>query len=413
MEMDYVFSLFDEEKEVKKYNSERGKSMSFNIDSAQPNFTKIKVVGVGGGGGNAVNRMVQYGLEGAEFIVVNTDLQALTLNSTPQKIQIGEKLTKGLGSGGDPTVGEKAAEESREELERAIKGADLVFIAAGLGGGTGTGAAPIVAEVAKSSDALTVAFVTTPFWFEGTPRSKAAQEGYDKLRSSVDSIVKVPNDKLLEMAGKNTPLNESFRLADDALRQGIQGLTEIIVKPSFMNLDFADVKKILKNSGTAHMGIATAKGDNRVIEAVKQAIQSPLLDTSIKGAKGIILNIIVDPGVSLPEIEEASRVLKEAASPDAETMLGVDINDQLEDEVHVTVIATGFDSSYATKYNPQNTRTQYPQQEAVLTKPQAQREDNPIPGRPLIQRSGNDYNNSEPELPTFVKKSPKRIQMDD
>ena len=225
--------------------------MPLGLDTENANFTKIKVIGVGGGG-NAVNRMVAYGLEGAEFIVVNTDKQALYLSNTPEKIQIGEKLTKGLGSGGDPSIGEKAAEESREELEQAVKGADLVFIAAGLGGGTGTGAAPVVAELAKNSDALTVAFVTTPFWFEGTPRSKAAHEGYEKLRGCVDSIVKVPNDKLLEMAGKNTPLMESFKLADDALRQGIQGLTEIIVKPSFMNLDFADVKKVMRNSGSAH-----------------------------------------------------------------------------------------------------------------------------------------------------------------
>ena len=382
------------------------------------NFTKIKVIGVGGGGSNAVNRMVDYGLEGAEFIVVNTDAQALSLSSTPTKIQIGEKLTKGLGSGGDPSNGEKAAEESREAIEAAVQGADLVFIAAGLGGGTGTGAAPIVADIAKNTDALTVDFVTTPFWFEGTPRSKAAEEGYNKLRETVDSIVKIPNDKLLEIAGKSTPLSESFKLADDALRQGIQGLTEIIVKPSYINLDFADVKKIMKNSGTAHMGIATAKGDNRVTDAVKQAIMSPLLDTSIDGAKGIILNIIVDPGVSITEIEEATAILKDAANPDAETMVGVDIDMNLEDEVHVTVIATGFESQYETNYSSGAGHQTY---KAPKREDSKRKSDEPelgfggqMVGKPVIERKRLEYTEeTEPELPTFVRKSPKRIQMDD
>lgn len=388
--------------------------MPLGLDTENANFTKIKVIGVGGGGGNAVNRMVAYGLEGAEFIVVNTDKQALYLSNTPEKIQIGEKLTKGLGSGGDPSIGEKAAEESREELEQAVKGADLVFIAAGLGGGTGTGAAPVVAELAKNNDALTVAFVTTPFWFEGTPRSKAAHEGYEKLRGCVDSIVKVPNDKLLETAGKNTPLGESFKLADDALRQGIQGLTEIIVKPSFMNLDFADVKKVMRNSGTAHMGIGVAKGENRVIDAVKQAILSPLLDTTIQGAKGIILNMIVDPACALPEIEEASRVLKASASPDAETMLGVDIDTSLEDEVRVTVIATGFDSAYSAKEPAKK-----PARGGVIDKiGQHDGEEDPaLPGRLQIEPNTIkpiDYSEGiELEIPEFKHLSPKRIRMDD
>ena len=384
--------------------------MPLGLDTENANFTKIKVIGVGGGGGNAVNRMVSYGLEGAEFIVVNTDKQALYLSNTPQKIQIGEKLTKGLGSGGDPVIGGKAAEESREELEQAVKGADLVFIAAGLGGGTGTGAAPVVAELAKNSDALTVAFVTTPFWFEGTPRSKAAQEGYERLRACVDSIVKVPNDKLLDIAGKNTPLMESFKLADDALRQGIQGLTEIIVKPSFMNLDFADVKKIMHNSGTAHMGIGVAKGENRVIDAVKQAIMSPLLDTTIQGAQGIILNMIVDPACALPEIEEASRVLKASASPDAETMLGVDIDSTLEDEVRVTVIATGFDGAYQAKKEEE--RPGKDVRDRINGRNAG--EENVLAGKPVVIETKLEYSeDEEPELPTFVKRSPKRIQMDD
>ena len=263
-----------------------------------------------------------------------------------------------------------------------------------------------------------MAFVTTPFWFEGTPRSKAAEEGYNKLRETVDSIVKIPNDKLLEIAGKSTPLSESFKLADDALRQGIQGLTEIIVKPSYINLDFADVKKIMKNSGTAHMGIATAKGDNRVTDAVKQAIMSPLLDTSIDGAKGIILNIIVDPGVSITEIEEATAILKDAANPDAETMVGVDIDMNLEDEVHVTVIATGFESQYETNYSSGAGHQTY---KAPKREDSKRKSDEPelgfggqMVGKPVIERKRLEYTEeTEPELPTFVRKSPKRIQMDD
>ena len=256
--------------------------------------------------------------------------------------------------------------------------------------------------------------MTTPFWFEGTPRSKAAHEGYEKLRGCVDSIVKVPNDKLLEMAGKNTPLMESFKLADDALRQGIQGLTEIIVKPSFMNLDFADVKKIMRNSGTAHMGIGVAKGENRVIDAVKQAILSPLLDTTIQGAKGIILNMIVDPACALPEIEEASRVLKASASPDAETMLGVDIDTSLEDEVRVTVIATGFDSAYSAEELAKKPVEVYLRDKIGQHDAEA---DKALPGQLQIERNTIetiDYSeDDELEIPDFKYRSPKRIRMDD
>ena len=282
--------------------------MPLGLDTEMGTVANIKVIGVGGGGGNAVNRMVEYGLEGAEFIVVNTDKQALYLNHAPNKIQIGEKLTKGLGSGTNPEIGRKAAEESRDELESVIKGADLVFIAAGLGGGTGTGAAPVVAQIAKDCGALTVGFVTTPFWFEGAPRKRAAEAGFEDMMNAVDSIVKIPNDKLLDVVGKSTPLMESFKLADDALRQGIQGLTELIAKPAIINLDFADVRTVMLERGTAHMGMGVGYGENKVVDATKQAIMSPLLDTSIQGAKGIIFNIVGDKTFGLPEMRMSSWV---------------------------------------------------------------------------------------------------------
>ena len=296
--------------------------MALEFETANSNFAKIKVIGVGGGGGNAVNRMVAYGLQGAEFIVINTDKQALYLSSSPQKLQIGEKLTKGLGSGADPQIGRRAAEESRDDIEQLLKGADLVFIAAGLGGGTGTGAAPVVAEIARDMGILTVAFVTMPFWFEGRPRARAAEEGFEELKDIVDSIVRIPNDKLLEIMGKSTPLLESFKLADDALRQGIQGITDLIAKPALINLDFADVRTVMLERGIAHMGIGVGTGENKLVDAAKQAILSPLLDTNIQGAKGIIFNITVDPTATLNEIEEAAKLIESAADPDANIVMG-------------------------------------------------------------------------------------------
>ena len=320
--------------------------MPIEFDTQNLNFAKIKVIGCGGGGSNAVNRMVEYGLKGAEFYVVNTDKQALYLNKAPNKVQIGEKITKGLGSGGDSSVGKKAAEESREELEEIVKGADLIFIAAGMGGGTGTGSAAVIADIARQYGILTVAFVTMPFWFEGIPRKKVAEAGFNELYNTVDSIVKIPNDKLLEVMGKNTPLLESFKLADDALRQGIQGLTDLIAKPALINLDFADVRSVMMERGIAHMGIGVGTGESKVLDAARQAIMSPLLDTSIQGAKGIIFNITGDKTMGLSEIEEAIKLVQSAADPAANIFIGADINENLDDEVHITVIATGFGSEY-------------------------------------------------------------------
>lgn len=317
--------------------------MSLEFDNNSENFAKIRVFGVGGAGNNAVNRMIEFGVKGAELIAINTDKQALFLSKADQKIQIGEKLTKGLGSGADPAIGRRAAEESHDELEQTIKGADLVFVSCGLGGGTGTGAAPVIAEIAKDSNILTIGFVTKPFWFEGHPRAKAAERGFEELKGVVDTIVTIPNDKLLSTVGKDTPLVDAFKVADDVLRQGIQGIIDLIGKPALINLDFADVKKVMTLRGVAHMGIGIGYGDNKTVEAAKQAINSPLLDTTIEGARGIVFNVTGDPSIGMYEIQEAAKVIQEGADPDADVFFGVCIDPTLEDEVRVTVIATGFD----------------------------------------------------------------------
>ncbi len=319
--------------------------MPLEIDIEQDSIAKIKVIGVGGAGGNAVNRMIDHGLIGAEFYAVNTDKQALMLSRSKNKVQIGEKLTGGLGVGGDPSIGKRAAEESIEELGEMIDGANLIYIAAGLGGGTGTGAAPIIAELARQRNILTVAVVTMPFLFEGAQRITRAKSGYDILREAVDTIVTIPNDKLLQVIGKGTSMLEAFRVADDVLRQGIQGITELIVKPALVNLDFADVRTVMSERGVAHMGIGVGYGDNKTMDAAKQAIQSPLLETSIEGARGILYNVTGDPSMSLLEIEEAANLIRQAADPEANIFFGADTDDSLEDEVRITVIATGFSGS--------------------------------------------------------------------
>lgn len=316
--------------------------MPLEIDIEQDSIAKIKVIGVGGAGGNAVNRMIEHGLTGAEFFAVNTDKQALLLSKSKNKIQIGEKLTGGLGVGGDPAIGRRAAEESIEEIKAMIEGANLIYVAAGLGGGTGTGAAPVIAEIARQKGILTVAVVTTPFLFEGGQRLNRAKDGYETLKEAVDTIVTIPNDKLLQVIGKGTSMLEAFRVADDVLRQGIQGITELIVKPALVNLDFADVRTVMSERGVAHMGIGVGYGDNKTMDAAKQAIQSPLLETSIEGARGILYNVTGDPTMSLLEIEEAANLIRQAADPDANIFFGADTDDTLEDEVRITVIATGF-----------------------------------------------------------------------
>lgn len=317
--------------------------MPLEIDIEQDSIAKIKVIGIGGAGNNAVNRMIDHGVSGAEFYAINTDKQALLLSRAKNKIQIGEKLTSGLGVGGDPAVGRRAAEESIDELASIVEGANLIYIAAGLGGGTGTGAAPVIAELARQKKILTVAVVTLPFTFEGGQRLTRAKDGHEMLASSVDTIVTIPNDKLLQVIGKGTSMLEAFRVADDVLRQGIQGITDLIVKPALVNLDFADVRTVMLERGVAHMGIGVGYGDNKTMDAAKQAIQSPLLETSIEGARGILYNVTGDPTMSLLEIEEAANLIRQAADPEANIFFGADTDDNLEDEVRITVIATGFD----------------------------------------------------------------------
>jgi len=313
-------------------------------------FAHIKVIGVGGGGNNAVNRMIENQVKGIEFIAVNTDRQALHTSKADITVQIGDKLTRGLGAGANPEVGMKAAEESRNEIQEALKGADMVFITAGMGGGTGTGAAPIVAEVAKELGILTVGVVTKPFMFEGRRRMIHAEKGIEELKNRVDTLVTIPNDRLLQVVEKKTSIVDAFRIADDVLRQGIQGISDLIAVPALINLDFADVKTIMLSQGLAHMGIGKASGENRATEAAKQAIQSPLLETSIEGAKGVLLNITGGPNLGLFEVNEAADLIRQSVDPDANIIFGAGVDESLKDELKITVIATGF--STAKKESP-------------------------------------------------------------
>jgi cell division protein FtsZ len=313
------------------------------VDTGSNYLAVIKVVGVGGGGNNAVNRMVEAGLKGVEFISVNADAQALLMSDADYKVQIGSELTKGLGAGADPEVGYQAAEESREEIKEALKGADMVFVTAGKGGGTGTGAAPVIAEVAKELGALTVGVVTRPFSFEGRKRALQADQGVMVLKDKVDTLIIIPNDRLLQVAEKKTSILDAFRVADDVLRQGVQGITDLITVPGLINLDFADIRTIMANAGSALMGIGISSGDNRGAEAAKAAISSPLLEASIEGAQGVLLNISGPSDIGLYEVNEAAEIIANAAHPEANIIFGAVIDDALGDEVRVTVIATGFD----------------------------------------------------------------------
>lgn len=310
-------------------------------------LANIKVVGVGGGGNNAVNRMIAASLKGVEFMTLNTDAQALKLSHAENKLQIGIKLTKGLGAGANPEIGKKAAEESRDELVKVMQGADMVFVTAGMGGGTGTGAAPVVAEIAKELGALTVGVVTRPFTFEGRKRAEQAEKGIQELKAKVDTLITIPNDRLLQVVDKHTSVMEAFRIADDVLRQGVQGISDLIAVPGLINLDFADVKTIMLDQGSALMGIGKASGDKRASEAAKIAISSPLLETSIEGAKGILLSITGGANLGLFEVNEAAEIISSAADPDANIIFGAVIDENLQDEIRITVIATGFDQRFS------------------------------------------------------------------
>ena len=339
-------------------------------------LAKIKVIGIGGGGSNAVNRMIESGLEGVEFIAVNTDSQALLMSKSPKRMQIGEKLTRGLGAGARPDIGERAAQESRNDILEALRGSDMVFITAGMGGGTGTGAAPVVAECAREVNALTVAVVTRPFSFEGPKRKRNADMGIEKLKQHVDAIITIPNDRLLQVVDKKTPMTKAFVIADDILRQGVKGISDLIAVPGVINLDFADVQSIMNNAGAALMGVGEASGDNAAVEAVKKAIASPLLETSIDSARGILLNFMgAQDNLPMMEINEASTTIQEAAHPDAEIIWGVSVDESLGDTIIVTIIATRFGEENVapveekippTKFYPppvQNSQPQFNQQQ--------------------------------------------------
>ena len=316
---------------------------SYSMDES--NVASIKVIGVGGGGSNAVNRMVESGVQGVTFIAINTDNQALARNKAEIKIQIGEKVTRGLGCGADPSVGEKAAEESRDEIAEAIANTDMLFITAGMGGGTGTGAAPVVAQIARDLGILTVAVVTSPFTFEGAKRAANAERGIRELQKSVDSLIIVSNDKLLDVVDDNTSFEEAFNMADQVLKFGVAGISDLVAIPGLINLDLADVTRVMKDAGICHMGIGRASGEDRASVAIKQAINSPLLDTTIDGATGVILNFTGGRGMRLSEIDAASSIVRQAAAPEAEIIVGAVVDDSLEDELMITVIASGFDGT--------------------------------------------------------------------
>ncbi|MGF1461527.1 MAG: cell division protein FtsZ [Leptolyngbyaceae cyanobacterium] len=316
--------------------------MLLNGETVPSNIAKIKVIGVGGGGCNAVNRMIQSGLSGIEFWTVNTDAQALLNTATENRLQIGQKLTRGLGAGGNPAIGQKAAEESRDEIAASLEESDLVFITAGMGGGTGTGAAPIVAEVAKESGALTVGVVTRPFTFEGRRRTGQADDGIEALQSRVDTLIVIPNDRLLSVISEQTPVQEAFQSADDILRQGVQGISDIIMIPGLVNVDFADVRAVMADAGSALMGIGMGSGKSRAREAAISAISSPLLESSIDGASGAVFNITGGADLTLHEVNAAAEIIYEAVDPNANIIFGAVIDERLQGEVQITVIATGF-----------------------------------------------------------------------
>lgn len=364
------------------------------IDIDMQDLTQIKVIGSGGGGNNAVNRMIKEGLKNVEFIGINTDKQALILSQASQKIQIGDKLTKGLGAGANPEIGRKAAEESKDEIAECIKGADMVFITAGMGGGTGTGAAPVVAEIAKSMNILTVGVVTKPFPFEGRKRMLQAEMGIKELKDKVDTLVTIPNERLLSMVDKKTSLMEAFKLADDVLRQGVQGIADLITIPGLVNLDFADVRTIMLDKGLAHMGVGRATGENRASEAAKQAISSPLIETSIVGATGVLLNVTGGADLGLLEMDEACEIVREAADPDANIIFGAVIDESLNDEIKITVIATGFDKEKAESNNATKNESKVPSNSKEA-------EDE------TVAFTKDPYDEEELEIPAFLRRQSK------
>jgi cell division protein FtsZ len=363
-----------------------------DLDRTQEGNARIKVIGVGGGGCNAVIRMKQSRLKGVEFIAVNTDHQALKNSGADTNVRIGAKLTRGLGAGGDPQVGHDAADESREELTKALTDADMVFVTAGMGGGTGTGGAPIIAEIAREAGALTIGVVTKPFRFEGPRRQKAAEEGIAELQSRVDTLITIPNERLMQVVDKKTPIGDAFKIADDVLRQGVQGISDLIVYPGLINLDFADVKTIMSGQGAALMGIGFGSGDTRAADAARAAVASPLLETTIAGAKGILLNVTGGPDLTLYEVNEAAGLVSESADPDAAIIFGTVIDENMKGEVKITVIATGFTGAI----DVLGTLAYEPANRPVTTSTERQ------PAFSLPKSNGN-YETDDLDIPAFLR----------
>lgn len=392
-------------------------------NSTENTKAKIKVIGVGGAGGNAVNRMVEENIKGVEFIAANTDMQALDLSQADTRLQLGPKLTRGLGAGSNPDIGQKAAEESEDVISDLLKESDMIFITAGMGGGTGTGAAPVIARVAKDSGALTVGVVTRPFMFEGPKRAKYADKGIEDLKQHVDTLVVIANNRLLEIVDKKTPMKEALHVADDVLRQGVQGISDLITSPGFVNLDFADIKTVMSDQGSALMGIGAANGENRIVEATKKAISSPLLEVSIDGAKQVLLNITGGPDLSLFEANESANVVSQATSEDVNIIFGTSMDENLGDEVRVTVIATGIDDEKpVTKKNktvssqptttPASNRDKIDDPWGVGSQPDfnSNNKDSNTTGFDIFNQSDalNDDNDDEDSMPPFLKHRPKR-----
>ncbi|MEM7332631.1 MAG: cell division protein FtsZ [Chloroflexota bacterium] len=370
------------------------------------NVACIRVVGVGGGGCNAVNRMIAESIGGIDFIAVNTDNQALLLSEAPVRVRIGDKLTRGLGAGGDPEQGEKAAEESIDELQEVLKGADMVFITAGMGGGTGTGAAPVVARAARELGALTIGVVTRPFLFEGTKRSTSAEQGIERLKEHVDTLIVIPNDRLLELADRRVTLDESFNMADDVLRQGIQGISELITVPGLINLDFADVKTIMTQGGAALMAVGTAEGDDKARLAAEQAVSSRLLDITIDGAQGILFNVTGGSSLSLYDVNQAAAIIRETAHPDANMIFGAVVDPNMGDEIRITVIATGFERGVSRRHMVQPVSR--PQRTEVEEKRTRESVEVSAEQRPTRQVPAKDRPDSETVQPKF---SPNNLEI--
>jgi cell division protein FtsZ len=390
--------------------------MMNNPNLVPDSFAKIKVIGVGGGGSNAVNRMIDEGMGGVEFCAINTDAQALLLSNAPRRVRIGEKITRGLGAGGNPEVGQKAAEESAEELYDVVRGADMVFVACGLGGGTGTGAAPVVAQIAKECGALTIGVVTRPFTFEGTRRGQNAENGINRLKDHVDTLIVIPNDRLLQIVDKRASLQDSFRLADDVLRQGIQGISELITVPGLINLDFADVKTIMSEGGAALMAVGRAKGEDRARVAAEQAISSSLLDITIDGARGILFNVTGGPNMTLYEVDQAAAIIKETAHPEVNMIFGAVVDPNMGEEMRITVIATGFDragmtprrierpNSVGARQTSASRPASLPAQQPAQRPVQQQHEEAPASSAPLSDFSPRSYNTDDLDIPAFLRR---------